>query len=96
MLGFPFGVWIRIPQWFLDWSGSLLVVISLVYLLKKHRNYWHYSNASLLPYFALFMTQKSYMLASLQVSYLIFGIHGLMLWRRQTFSRPSLVNGSAV
>jgi nicotinamide mononucleotide transporter len=81
MFGFLVAAWFAVPRWVLDWSGSVLVVISLVYLLKKHGFYWHYSNASLLPYFALFMSQKSYMLASLQVSYLIFGIHGLLLWK---------------
>lgn len=71
---------LEIPQWFLDWSGSLCVVISLVFLFKKQLAYWHWSNASLLPYFGLFMAGEQWMLAGLQVTYLIFGIHGLYLW----------------
>jgi nicotinamide mononucleotide transporter len=71
---------LEVPQWVLDWSGSVCVVISLVYLFKKQLTYWHWSNASLLPYFALFMSGSQWMLAGLQVSYLIFGIHGLYLW----------------
>lgn len=71
---------LEIPIWVLDWSGSLLVVISLVYLFTKHVRYWHFSNASLVPYFALFLSGGQLMLAGLQASYLIFGIHGLLLW----------------
>lgn len=70
-----------IPTWTLDWSGSLLVVVSLAFLFRKHRAYWHFSNASLIPYFVLFVSQDQYMLAGLQASYLVFGIHGLWLWR---------------
>lgn len=72
---------IDVPTWVLDWSGSVLVVISLVYLFRKRLGYWHYSNASLVPYFALFLSGHQYMLAGLQVSYLVFGIHGLLLWQ---------------
>ncbi|MEO8693964.1 MAG: nicotinamide mononucleotide transporter family protein [Acidimicrobiales bacterium] len=70
-----------IPTWVLDWSGSVLVVSSLVYLFGKQIGYWHFSNASLLPYFALFVSGRQFMLAGLQASYLVFGIHGLLLWR---------------
>jgi nicotinamide mononucleotide transporter len=75
------GALFRVPLWVLDWSGSILVIISLLYLFRKHVGYWHFSNASLLPYFALFLSNKSFMLAGLQVTYLIFGIHGLLLWK---------------
>jgi nicotinamide mononucleotide transporter len=71
----------HIPTWALDWSGSAMVVISLWFLFGKRMVYWHWSNASLVPYFALFASSKQFMLAGLQASYLIFGIHGLMLWR---------------
>jgi nicotinamide mononucleotide transporter len=70
----------EIPLWVFDWSGSVLVVISLVYLFYKSLAYWHWSNASLLPYFILFALGQQWMLAGLQVSYLIFGVHGLYLW----------------
>ncbi|MDK2123653.1 nicotinamide mononucleotide transporter family protein [Parachitinimonas caeni] len=68
------------PNWVFDWTGAVLVVVSLVYLIRKHLWYWHFSNASLLPYFVLFVVTRQYMLAGLQVSYLIFGVHGLYLW----------------
>jgi nicotinamide mononucleotide transporter len=71
----------QIPQWWLDWSGSIAVVISLVFLFRKHEAYWHFSNLSLLPYFLLFASGHQFMLAGLQVSYLVFGIHGFILWR---------------
>lgn len=71
---------LTIPQAVYDWSGSLLVAVSLVYLIRKHIWYWHFSNLSLIPYFILFMNTRQFMLAGLQVSYLIFGIHGLYLW----------------
>ncbi|MGE0309817.1 MAG: nicotinamide mononucleotide transporter family protein [Acidimicrobiia bacterium] len=70
-----------VPTWVLDWTGSTLVVISLVYLFGKRIGYWHFSNASLVPYFALFVSTREFMLAGLQASYLIFGIHGLALWK---------------
>ncbi len=70
----------QIPQWFWDYSGSIAVIVSLVYLFKKHSAYWHWSNASLVPLFILFAAQGNWMFAGLQVSYLIFGIHGLYLW----------------
>lgn len=72
---------VHIPTWVLDWTGSALVVVSLLYLFDKRLAYWHWSNASLLPYFALFVTGGQYLLAGLQASYLIFGVHGLLLWR---------------
>jgi nicotinamide mononucleotide transporter len=71
---------LNIPQWFFDYSGSLCVIISLVFLFQKHFAYWHWSNASLLPYFLLFAATSQWMLAGLQVTYLIFGFHGLYLW----------------
>lgn len=70
----------QVPTWVLDWSGSVLVVISLWFLFEKRIAYWYWSNASLIPYFVLFLTTQQYMLAGLQASYLIFGIHGLALW----------------
>jgi nicotinamide mononucleotide transporter len=63
-----------------DWSGSILVVISLLYLFRKSLAYWHFSNASLLPYFVLWASSGQFMLAGLQVSYLVFGLYGLSLW----------------
>lgn len=57
-----------------------MVVVSLVYLFRKELAYWHWSNASLIPYFALFLAKRQFMLAGLQASYLIFGLHGLWLW----------------
>ena len=58
-----------------------MVVVSLWYLFGKRIAYWHWSNASLVPYFALFASTGQFMLAGLQASYLIFGVHGLLLWR---------------
>jgi nicotinamide mononucleotide transporter len=71
---------IEIPQWFWDYSGSVAVIVSLVYLFKKRGAYWHWSNASLIPLFILFALQGAWLFAGLQVSYLIFGVHGLYLW----------------
>ena len=68
------------PGAIFDWSGSILVVISLVYLFRKSPAYWHFSNASLLPYFVLWASSGQFMLAGLQVSYLVFGLYGLSLW----------------
>ena len=79
-----------IPLWVFDWSGSIMVAMSLFYLWKIRSAYWHWSNASLLPYFLLFLSTHNLMLAGLQVSYLIFGIHGLLLWRLE---RQRLTDG---
>jgi nicotinamide mononucleotide transporter len=70
-----------IPTWVLDWSGSCMVVVSLVYLFGKRVGYWYWSNASLVPYFALFVSSRLFMLAGLQATYLVFGIYGLWLWK---------------
>lgn len=70
----------NIPIELLDWMGSICVVISLIFLIRKNLWYWHFSNLSLLPYFLLFLETKQLMLAGLQISYLIFGIHGFYLW----------------
>lgn len=69
-----------LPSWVLDVSGAAAVIVSLYFLFAKRRAYWHWSNASLLPYFLLFASGGLWMLAGLQVCYLIFGIHGLYLW----------------
>jgi len=65
---------------YLDWLGAICVVISLIFLIKKNIWYWHFSNLSLLPYFLLFTGTQQFMLAGLQISYFIFGIHGFYLW----------------
>lgn len=75
------GILSDVPQWVYDTSGSVCVVVSLVHLFEKRVTYWHWSNASLIPYFLLFAGTRQYMLAGLQVSYLIFGIHGWWLWK---------------
>ncbi len=67
------------PLW-LDLGASAMVVISLVFLFRKSGWYWVFSNLSVFPYFGLFLATQQYMLAGLQVSYLIFGIHGQYLW----------------
>ncbi|GGR08555.1 nicotinamide mononucleotide transporter family protein [Deinococcus ruber] len=69
-----------LPSWLLDLSGAVCVLVSLWFLFAKRRAYWHWSNASLLPYFLLFLAGSQWMLAGLQVCYLIFGLHGLYLW----------------
>jgi nicotinamide mononucleotide transporter len=73
------GGW-TVPLWVYDWSGSILVVISLVPLFHKRRSYWWWSNASLVPYGVLFYETGQWMLLGLQFSYLLFGFHGLYLW----------------
>lgn len=55
----------NLPQWLFDYSGSIFVIISLVFLFQKRFAYWHWSNASLLPYFILFATSSQWMLAGL-------------------------------
>ena len=69
-----------LPPLLLDLSGAFAVLVSLYFLFAKARAYWHWSNASLLPYFLLFVGGGQWMLAGLQVTYLLFGIHGLYLW----------------
>ncbi|MFC4452606.1 nicotinamide mononucleotide transporter family protein [Deinococcus sonorensis] len=85
-----------LPSWLLDLSGGLCVLVSLYALFAKRRSYWHWSNASLLPYFLLFVGGSQWMLAGLQVCYLLFGLHGLYLWNLEerrdrgelTFNEP--------
>jgi nicotinamide mononucleotide transporter len=87
---------LNIPSLTLDLAGGLCVLVSLYYLWAKSPTYWHWSNASLLPYFLLFLSGGQWMLAGLQVTYLLFGIHGLYLWHLEarrargevTFNEP--------
>jgi len=83
-------------QTLLDVSGSALVAISLIFLVHKNAWYWHFSNASLLPYFMLFVMTRQYMLAGLQLSYLIFGLHGLYLWRLERLRDRSSIHFNEV
>ncbi|MFD2264138.1 nicotinamide mononucleotide transporter family protein [Lacibacterium aquatile] len=82
----------RIPVAVFDYSGAACVIVSLIFLVRKHPTYWHFSNLSLAPYFLLFIATQQYMLAGLQVSYLIFGLHGSFLWllehRRDGHAKP--------
>lgn len=71
---------LSIPPLVLDLTGGLCVLVSLYFLWAKSSTYWHWSNLSLLPYFLLFVSGGQWMLAGLQVTYLLFGIHGLYLW----------------
>ncbi|WP_135228841.1 nicotinamide mononucleotide transporter family protein [Deinococcus fonticola] len=71
---------LNIPPLALDLAGGICVLVSLYYLWSKSSTYWHWSNLSLLPYCLLFLSGKQWMLAGLQVTYLLFGIHGLYLW----------------
>lgn len=71
---------LSIPPLLLDLTGGLCVLVSLYFLWAKSSTYWHWSNLSLLPYFLLFVSGGQWMLAGLQVTYLLFGIHGLYLW----------------
>jgi nicotinamide mononucleotide transporter len=50
---------LTIPQAVYDWSGSLLVAVSLVFLIRKNIWYRHFTNLSLIPYFILFMKPGS-------------------------------------
>ncbi|PNY81813.1 nicotinamide mononucleotide transporter family protein [Deinococcus koreensis] len=71
---------LTIPSLALDATGGLCVLVALYFLFAKRRAYWHWSNASVLPYFLLFVAGGEWMLAGLQVCYLLFGLHGLYLW----------------
>lgn len=71
---------LNLPPLALDLSGGICVLVSLYFLWSKSSTYWHWSNLSLLPYFLLFLSGQQWMLAGLQVTYLLFGIHGLYLW----------------
>ena len=72
-----------IPMWVYDWTGGIFFMISLWFFFYKLPKAWHWSNASLLPYFLLFVATEMYMLAGLQVIYLLFGGHGWVLWKLQ-------------
>lgn len=71
---------LNLPPLLLDLLGGACVLVSLYFLWSKSRVYWHWSNLSLLPYFLLFLSGGQWMLAGLQVTYLLFGVHGLYLW----------------
>lgn len=72
-----------IPSWVYDWTGGIIFMISLYYFFNKEPKAWHWSNATLMPYFLLFIATEMWMLAGLQVIYLLFGGHGWFLWKLQ-------------
>lgn len=72
-----------VPSWVYDWTGGTIFMVSLYYFFYKSPRAWHWSNATLVPYFLLFIATGMWMLAGLQVIYLMFGIHGWILWRLQ-------------
>jgi len=85
---------VSFPQWWLDYSSSVVVILSLWYLFSKHPFYWHLSILSTFLYFVFytFSSQPAYLFAGLQVGYLIFALHGMVLWqlehKRDTQQRP--------
>ena len=81
-------------QWWLDYSSSVVVILSLWYLFSKHPFYWYLSILATFLYFVFytFSSNPAYLFAGLQVGYLIFALHGMVLWRlehrRDTQSHP--------
>lgn len=73
----------NVPSFVYDLVGGIFFIISLVYFWYKDKKAWHWSNATLLPYFLLFIATEMWMLAGLQVIYLLFGAHGWILWKLQ-------------
>lgn len=72
-----------VPSWVLDWSGSILTMIGLYFYAFNLRNAWHWSNAGLVPYTLLFAATAMWPLFWLQVCFILFGLHGYVLWYLQ-------------
>lgn len=72
-----------VPSYIYDIVGGVFFLISLLFYYHKLPSAWHWSNASLVPYFLVFVMLELYMLAGLQVIYLGFGLHGWVLWKLQ-------------
>ena len=89
-------------QWWLDYSSSVVVILSLWYLFSKHAFYWYLSILATFLYFVFytFSSNPAYLFAGLQVGYLIFALHGMVLWRlehrrdtqRHPFNEPLWYN----
>ena len=72
-----------VPSYVYDIVGGIFFIVSLYFFWTKQKRAWHWSNATLAPYFFLFVATEMWMLAGLQVIYLLFGAHGWILWKLQ-------------
>ena len=70
----------QVPSWVWDWSGSILTMIGLYYYVFNNRTAWHWGNAGLIPYTLLFWATGMWMLLALQICFMIFNLHGYILW----------------
>jgi nicotinamide mononucleotide transporter len=69
-----------IPEWLFGWTGNILTLICVFFYWKKMYTAWVLSMASLVPYFALFVSSEMWSLAGLQAIFMAYGLHGLLLW----------------
>lgn len=72
-----------IPSWILDTAGGILTLIALWFYVFNIRTAWHFSNVSLIPYLMLFFALPVWPLFTMQACFVLFGIHGYILWYLQ-------------
>ncbi|HEY8464023.1 MAG TPA: nicotinamide mononucleotide transporter family protein [Bacillota bacterium] len=75
-----------------DLSGSLLAIISIVFIMRKSTWYWYLSILCNALWFLLFMNEAAYIAGGLQISYILFSIYAVIRW--QLAKKQRLIPGS--
>jgi len=78
----------QIPSWVLDFTGTLLTMIGLYFYVFNNKTAWHWSNLGLVPYTLLFASLGLWPLFFLYVCFILFGLHGYVLWFLQDKLSP--------
>ncbi len=63
-----------------DLSGTIIAIISVVFMVKKSMWYWYLSIVCNILWCILFLNNSIYISAGLQVTYILFSIYGITRW----------------
>ena len=80
-------------QAFVEWTGVLLGLISILLLIVRNRWGWVFGNGKALLYLLLFLTHGLFSNVALQVFFIIMGIWGYLHWKQSEskIAPPALV-----
>ena len=74
-------------MFFLDLIGSSLSLAALLFLTTKNLYYWIVSIICIIPNLIIFFLTHNYILIGLQLSYLVFDVHGWCLWKLEASNK---------
>ncbi len=79
-------------QAFVEWTGVLLGLISILLLIVRNRWGWVFGNGKALLYLLLFLTHGLFSNVALQVFFIIMGIWGYLHWKQsEVKNRPARI-----